>query len=159
MMPRMRKGLIAVAASTATLLILAGCAPSDQKPTATGGGTCDKGALSTLKSGVPKVSTPDFSVDSAPLSHVPPPVAVGFWSDGAQPATISSAAVDAATAINPLRMRGIIAHSPRSRQESAQGGSVGSQRPHSPVLIRTYTGCIRSGSAFEKETTIILRPL
>jgi polar amino acid transport system substrate-binding protein len=73
MMPPMRKGLIAVAASTAAVLMVAGCAPSDQKPTATGGGTCDKGALATLKSGVLTFGTdqpayPPWFVDDNPAN-------------------------------------------------------------------------------------------
>jgi polar amino acid transport system substrate-binding protein len=73
MMPRMRIGLIVVAASAATLLTVAGCAPSDQKSTSTGGGTCDKGALPTLKSGVLTFGTdqpayPPWFVDDNPAN-------------------------------------------------------------------------------------------
>ncbi|WP_328361077.1 ABC transporter substrate-binding protein [Mycobacterium sp. NBC_00419] len=69
----MRTGLvmITVAASTA-LLVLAGCAPADEKSTtATGGEKCDKGALATLKSGVLTFGTdqpayPPWFVDDDP---------------------------------------------------------------------------------------------
>jgi polar amino acid transport system substrate-binding protein len=73
MMPRMRNGLIAVVASTAAVLTLAACAPSDQKPTATGGAACDTGSLATLKSGVLTFGTdqpayPPWFVDDNPAS-------------------------------------------------------------------------------------------
>ncbi|WP_286171546.1 ABC transporter substrate-binding protein [Mycobacterium sp. BK086] len=72
MMPRMRNGLIAVAASAAVLLTLVGCAPS-KETTATGGGTCEKGALPTLKSGVLTFGTdqpayPPWFVDDNPAN-------------------------------------------------------------------------------------------
>lgn len=63
--------MITVAASTA-LLVLAGCAPADEKSTtATGGEKCDKGALATLKSGVLTFGTdqpayPPWFVDDDP---------------------------------------------------------------------------------------------
>ncbi|WP_319430048.1 ABC transporter substrate-binding protein [Mycobacterium sp. RTGN5] len=69
----MRNGLIAVVTATAAVLSLAGCAPSDQKPAATGGATCDKGALATLKSSVLTFGTdqpayPPWFVDDNPAN-------------------------------------------------------------------------------------------
>ncbi|WP_445168516.1 ABC transporter substrate-binding protein [Mycolicibacterium sp. Dal123E01] len=69
----MRNRMIAVITGAAALLTLAGCAPSDQKPTATGSGACDKGALATLKSGVLTFGTdqpayPPWFVDDNPAN-------------------------------------------------------------------------------------------
>ncbi|AQT83073.1 amino acid ABC transporter substrate-binding protein [Mycolicibacterium litorale] len=57
------------------LLVLAGCAPSDEKPAASGtaGGTCDKASLPTLKSGVLTFGTdqpayPPWFVDDDPAN-------------------------------------------------------------------------------------------
>ena len=74
MMPRMRNGLIMFTAVTAaTLSMVAGCAPADDKSTtvSTGGGGCDKGSLATLKNGVLTFGTdqpvyPPWFVDDNP---------------------------------------------------------------------------------------------
>jgi polar amino acid transport system substrate-binding protein len=54
MMPAMGKKLMTITvAALAALLSVPGCAPADQKSSTAGGsGSCDKGALSTLKPGV-----------------------------------------------------------------------------------------------------------
>lgn len=73
MMPRMRNGLMTIGAVAVTLtMLVVGCSPAEQESTtATGDGTCVKGALATLKSGVLTFGTdqpayPPWFVDDDP---------------------------------------------------------------------------------------------
>lgn len=73
MMPRMRNGLMTIGAVAVTLtMLVVGCSPAEQESTtATGDGTCAKGALATLKSGVLTFGTdqpayPPWFVDDDP---------------------------------------------------------------------------------------------
>ncbi len=74
MMPRMRIGLMMVGVAAVAVVTLAGCAPAEQKSTtATGGDTCNKGSLATLKAGALTFGTdqpayPPWFVDDDPAN-------------------------------------------------------------------------------------------